>query len=71
MGTDLYKIVLANIQLSQIIKNKTVLTDLESLCVKVDKDNNIVSERFLKRFKDYKIVKVDILKEIGTTKFLD
>jgi hypothetical protein len=71
MGTDLYRIVTANIQLSHKVKNKTVLVDLSNFVIKVDKDNTIVGESFLKRFKDYKIVKVDILKEIGTTKFLE
>jgi hypothetical protein len=68
MGTDLYRIVTANIQLSHKVKNKTVLVDLINFVIKVDKDNTIVGESFLKRFKDYEIVKVDILKEIGTTK---
>lgn len=71
MGTDLYRIVTANIQLSHKVKNKTVLVDLSNFVIKVDKDNTIVGESFLKRFKDYEIVKVDILKEIGTTKFLE
>lgn len=64
----MYRIVTANIQLSHKVKNKTVLVDLSNFVIKVDKDNTIVGESFLKRFKDYKIVKVDILKEIGTTK---
>lgn len=64
----MYKIVTANIQLSHKVKNKTVLVDLSNFVIKVDKDNTIVGESFLKRFKDYKIVKVDILKEIGMTK---
>ena len=68
MGTDLYRIVTANIQLSHKVKNKTVLVDFSNLVIKVDKDNTIVGESFLKRFKDYQIVKVDILNEIGTTK---
>jgi hypothetical protein len=64
----MYRIVTANIQLSHKVKNKTVLVDLINFVIKVDKDNTIVGESFLKRFKDYEIVKVDILKEIGTTK---
>jgi hypothetical protein len=64
----MYRIVTANIQLSHKVKNKTVLVDLSNFVIKVDKDNAIVGESFLKRFKDYEIVKVDILKEIGTTK---
>lgn len=64
----MYRIVTANIQLSHKVKNKTVLVDLSNFVIKVDKDNTIVGESFLKRFKDYEIVKVDILKEIGTTK---
>jgi hypothetical protein len=64
----MYRIVTANIQLSHKVKNKAVLVDLSNFVIKVDKDNTIVGESFLKRFKDYEIVKVDILKEIGTTK---
>ncbi len=66
--SPMYRIVTANIQLSHKVKNKTVLVDLSNFVIKVDKDNAIVGESFLKRFKDYEIVKVDILKEIGTTK---
>jgi hypothetical protein len=68
---QMYRIVTANIQLSHKVKNKTVLVDLSNFVIKVDKDNTIVGKSFLKRFKDYGIVKVDILKEIGTTKFLE
>ena len=71
MGTDLYKIVLANITLSQTVKTKTTTVELENYLTKINDKNQIIGVKFLKRFADYKIVKVEILKEIGTTKIRD
>lgn len=71
MGIDLYKIVLTNITLSQTVKNKTTTVELENYLTKINDKNQIIDVKFLKRFADYKIVKVEVLKEIGTTKIKD
>lgn len=64
----MYRIVTTNITLSQTVKNKTTTVELENYLTKINDKEQIIDVKFLKRFADYKIVKVDILKEIGTTK---
>lgn len=67
----MYKIVLTNITLTQQVKNKLVTVELENHLTKINDKNEIIDVKFLKRFSDYKVVKLEVLKEIGTTKIKD
>lgn len=64
----MYKIVLANITLTQQVKSKLVTVELENHLTKINDKNEIVDVKFLKKFGEYKLVKLEVLKEIGTTK---
>lgn len=67
----MYRIVLTNITLTQQVKSKLVTVELENHLTKINDKNEIVDVKFLKRFGDYKVVKLEVIKEIGTTKFAE